>query len=76
MARHKRTDSVRKKDLKEKFPQVYFDKDSDFAAIKLAPGIEEKSYEKDGILFSEDKSGRIIEIQVLNVSQFKKQKAA
>jgi len=42
----------------------------------LAPGIEEKSYEKDGILFSEDKSGRIIEIQVLNVSQFKKQKAA
>jgi hypothetical protein len=42
--------------------------DADFAAIKLAPGIEAKSYLKDGVLFSEDAKGRIIELQILNLS--------
>ncbi len=44
------------------------DKDADFASIKLAPGIEAKSYLKDGVLFSEDAKGRVIELQILNVS--------
>lgn len=39
-----------------------------FACIKLAPGIEAKSYLKDGVLFSEDAQGRVIELQILNVS--------
>lgn len=50
-------------------PMVFIDKDNDFAAIKIAKGIEHKSYEKDGFIFCEDKSGRIIEIQVLNLSK-------
>ena len=51
------------------FPQVFIDKENDFAAIKIAKGIEHKSYEQDGFIFCEDKSGRIIEIQVLNLSK-------
>lgn len=54
------------KDLE--FPFVSIDNDADFAAIKLAPGIEAKSYLKDGVLFSEDAKGRIIELQILNLS--------
>jgi len=50
------------------FPKIYIDKENDFAAIKIAKGIEHKSYEKDGFVFCEDKAGRIIEIQVLNLS--------
>ena len=53
---------------KDQFPFVSIDKDSDFAAIKLAAGIEAKSYLKDGVLFSEDAKGRVIELQILNVS--------
>ena len=52
----------------QQFPVVLIDKDSDFASIKLAPGIEAKSYLKDGVLFSEDAKGRVIELQILNVS--------
>lgn len=52
----------------QKFPVVSIDKDADFASIKLAPGIEAKSYLKDGVLFSEDAKGRVIELQILNVS--------
>jgi len=51
----------------DKFPKVLIDKDNDFASIKLKDGIEAKSYLKDGMLFSEDKSGNIIEIQILNL---------
>lgn len=51
------------------FPQVFIDKENDFAAIKIAKGIEHKSYEQDGFIFCEDKLGRIIEIQVLNLSK-------
>lgn len=50
------------------FPIVSIDSDADFASIKLASGIEAKSYLKDGILFSEDAKGRIIELQILNLS--------
>lgn len=50
-------------------PKVFIDKENDFAAIKIAKGIEYKSYEKDGFIFCEDKAGRIIEIQVLNLSK-------
>ncbi len=52
----------------QQFPIVSIDKDADFATIKLAPGIEAKSYLKDGVLFSEDAKGRVIELQILNVS--------
>ena len=55
-----------KKTLKE-FPEVYINRDADFASIKLAPGIESHSYVKDGIVVCEDKKGRIIEIQLLNL---------
>lgn len=51
------------------FPKVFIDKENDFAAIKIAKGIEHKSYERDGFIFCEDKAGRIIEIQVLNLSK-------
>lgn len=54
------------------FPQIYIDKENDFAAIKIAKGVEHKSYEKDGFIFCEDKSGRVIEIQLLNLSKLPK----
>lgn len=53
----------------DSFPKVFIDKEHDFAAIKIAKGVEHKSYEKDGFVFCEDKSGKIIEIQVLNLSK-------
>ncbi len=53
----------------ESFPQIFIDKANDLAAIKIAKGIEHKSYEKAGFIFCEDKSGRVIEIQVLNLSK-------
>lgn len=53
----------------ESFPKIFIDKENDFAAIKIAKGIEHKSYEKDGFIFCEDKAGRVIEIQVLNLSK-------
>jgi uncharacterized protein YuzE len=49
------------------YPEVYIDKDSDFASIKIAPGIESRSYVKDGVVVCEDQKGRIIEIQLLNL---------
>ncbi len=57
-----------KKVTKSGFPQIWVDKELDFASVKIAKGTEAKSYEKDGFIFCEDKSGRIIEIQVLNLS--------
>lgn len=53
----------------DSFPKIFIDKANDFAAIKIAKGVEHKSYEKDGFIFCEDKSGRVIEIQVLNLSK-------
>jgi hypothetical protein len=73
MARHHGHDSVRKKALsKAGFPQIFIDKDADFASIKLRPGVEKKSYMKDGFIFCEDTTGRVIEIQLLNLSEIKK----
>ena len=51
-----------------KFPNVVIDKTNNFAAIKLKDGIESLSYLKDGVLFSEDSSGNIIEIQILDLT--------
>lgn len=73
MASHHDNDKLRKK-VKATLPQVFVDKDADFASIKIADGIEAKSYVKDGFVFSEDKKGNIIEIQILNLSEIKKTK--
>jgi hypothetical protein len=53
------------------FPQIFVDADSDFASVKIAPGIEARSYEKDGFVFCEDARGNVIEIQLLNLSALK-----
>lgn len=64
-----RHDSLRRKmKPREQFPQVHVDRDLDFASIKLSPGVEVKSYVKDGLVFCEDKKGQITEIQILNLS--------
>ncbi len=60
------------KKLTKKMPEVYVDKELDFASIKLAKGVEVRSYAKDGFIFCEDSRGRIIEVQVLNLSHLKK----
>ena len=52
-----------------KTPEVFLDKDNDFASIRLAFGVEAKSYEKNGFVFLEDSRGRVIEIQILNFFQ-------
>ena len=75
MARPQRARSVRKKTVIA-FPVVHLDRDSDFASIKIAPGVEAKSYQKHGFIFCEDRRGRIIEIQILNLSSFRKKRAA
>lgn len=53
----------------KKSPEVFLDKDNDFASIRLSDGIEAKSYEKDGFIFLEDSKGKVIEIQILNLSR-------
>jgi len=62
---------IRKKKVKSEFPKVFVDADLDFASIKIAPGVEASSYQRDGFIFCEDKNGKIIEIQVLNLSELK-----
>jgi hypothetical protein len=59
--------SIRHKKALSEYPEVYIDKDADFASIKIAPGIESLSYLKDGVVVCEDQKGRIIEIQLLNL---------
>ena len=59
--------SIRNKKTLNEYPEVYIDKDADFASIKVAPGIESRSYVKDGVVVCEDQKGRIIEIQLLNL---------
>lgn len=61
---------------KAKYPKVVINSNADFASIKIADGIEKKSYLKKGILFSEDEEGRIIEIQILNLSSLALSKAS
>ena len=65
-----RNHGARKLSVKKlhKNPLISVDLDNDFASIRLVKGIEAKSYEKDGFLFSEDANGRVIEIQILNLS--------
>lgn len=52
------------------YPQFFRDTEHDFLSIKLAPGVEARSYVKDGCVISEDAEGPVIEIQVLSVSNF------
>ena len=73
MASHNHNDKLQKK-VKSDLPRIFVDKDADFASITIAEGIEAKSYTKDGFIFSEDKKGNIIEVQVLNLSELKKSK--
>jgi hypothetical protein len=56
----------------KKFPEVLLDKDNDFASIRLAAGVEAKSYEKVGFVFLENRKGEVIEIQILNLSRLAK----
>ncbi len=51
----------------KKYPEIYIDKKADFASIKIAPGVEKKSYMKDGFIVCEDQKGHIIEVQLLNL---------
>jgi hypothetical protein len=62
MARTHGHGKLPKKQLK-KTPEIFFDSENDFAS---------KSYEKDGFIFSEDAKGKIIEIQILNLSLLSK----
>ena len=50
--------------VKSVFPKVLRDVENNFLSIKLKKGVEAKSYLKDGILFSENEDGEVIEIQV------------
>jgi len=80
MGRSNRHGQLRKK-VRDKYlshfdPLVFVDHDSDFASIKIASGVEVKSYIKDGFIFCEDSKGKIIEIQVLNLSQLAKRSHA
>jgi hypothetical protein len=63
---------LRKAKIKQnEFPKIYLDADLDFASIKIAPGVEARSYQRDGFVFCEDRRGKVIEIQVLNLSELK-----
>ena len=78
MGRSNRNGSLPKKKIAKgtDFPKIYLDRDSDFASIKIKPGVEAKSYLKDGVVICEDSTGNVIEIQILNVSEFKHRETA
>lgn len=78
MARSNRDGPLSKKKVaKDKdFPKIYLDRDSDFAAIKIKKGVEARSYIKDGMVICEDAKGNVIEVQILNVSEFKQREIA
>ena len=72
MARNNGHEQVRIKKVKTKaYPEIYVDEENDFASIKLQPGVEAKSYLKDGFVFCENEAGEVIEVQILNLSQIK-----
>ena len=72
MGRRNSHSPVRSKEVTPgKYPQIFVDADADFASIKIAPGVEARSYEKGGFIFCEDVSGNVIEIQLLNMSALK-----
>ena len=58
--------NLKKADL---LPKIHVDKENDFISIKIAKGTENKSYEKDGFIFCENKLGQVIEVQILNLSK-------
>ncbi len=51
---------------KSKYPVIQNDEENNFTSIRLADGLEKKSFEKDGFVFLEDSKGKTIEIQILN----------
>src|SRR5207253_1107306 len=59
--------SLRNKKAIKNYPEVYIDQDADFDSIKIGPGVESRSYVKDGIVVCEDQKGHVIEIQLLNL---------
>lgn len=72
MARNNSSNKLSKKAVVKKakivksvYPKVLRDEDNNFLSIKLKAGVEAKSYLKKGILFSENKDGEVIEIQVV-----------
>ena len=69
-----RPSKIRNKKAVGQYPEVYIDKDADFASIKIAPGIESRSYVKDGIVVCEDQKGHILEIQLLNLKNLLSQR--
>lgn len=70
MGRVNRNGKFRSKKVNEaQYPLIHIDHDSDFASIKIAPGIEAKSYERDGMLVGEDKKGHVLEVVLLNLSE-------
>ncbi len=75
MASHNSLSKLSKK-VKKTLPKVLIDTEADFASIKIAEGVEKKSYIKDGMIFCEDAKGRIIEIQILNLSSLALSKAS
>jgi hypothetical protein len=78
MGRINRHGQLQKKVSSTKFknfePEVFIDHDADFASIKIGSGVEARSYIKDGFVFCEDKQGKVIEVQVLNLSELAKKK--
>ena len=67
MDRAHHSGSFRKKNVSG-FPEIHIDREADFASIKIAPGVETRSYLKNGIVICEDRGGRVIEIQLLNLT--------
>lgn len=69
MAGDKRTKRIPTEKVKSAdYPKVHFDKANDFASIKFRPGVEAKSYLKDGLIICENAKHEVIEVQILNVS--------
>lgn len=56
------------------YPKIFLDQENDFASIKLSRGIEAKSFVRQGFVFCTDSKGKILEIQILNLSLLADQK--
>lgn len=69
MGRSHHSGSLRNKKRVKEYPEVFIDREADFASIKIAPGVESRSYMKDGFVVCEDRNGRVIEIQLLNLKE-------
>lgn len=74
MGSHHSHGELRSRKSQKQLPLVFVDKESDFLSIRIGNGIESRSFVRDGIVFSLDKNGKIIEVQVLNLSLFDKKK--